>query len=210
MSRKALEGIEPQTCLDDLESFLYVLVYIALRDTGTVSPGENFPSPLDNWGYPTASMSKFGFLFTRFDYAIDRRLGKPFQTLVERLHSVFRNIVIQAIRADSTDEPPPIVDQEEIYDMMLTHVCDAIEDLNQELQEGISTPCDSGRDVDTKEAPFDDTSWVDKPKMPRKIVRTLATNSARRSRASLPMTNTVRSRETLPLFIFPQWSRHTP
>ena len=202
MSRKALEGIEPQTCLDDLESFLYVLVYIAMRHTGTVDPSEHFPDPLDDWEHSTASMSKFGFLFTKFDYAIDRRLGKPFQTLVERLHSVFRNLVIQAIRADGRDEAPPVVNHEEIYDMMLAHVRDAIEDLNQELQDGVSTPCDSGHDSDTSEVPFFETSSsVERPKIPRKIVRTLATNRARRSRSSLPTTNTVRHRELLLLFI---------
>ena len=184
MSRNALNGTEAQTCLDDLESFYYVLFYISRIHVSPESAGRSLPHPFESWERPNASVAKFAFLFSRFKYTTDPRLGKPFQILVERLHSVFRNVVVQAFLADGRDEPPPIVNHEEIYDMMLAHVRDAIEDLNQELQDGITTPNNSGHGVGTKEVPSERFSWIENPRVPKrkKIVRTLAANRARRSR----------------------------
>ena len=118
MSRTALDSNEPQTCIDDLESFYYTLVYIAMIHTGRVYAGEKFPSPIDNWESRSDSAAKCGFLLTRFRYTIDPRLRKPFQTLVERLYSMFRNMVIQVTFADMIDGPPPVVNHEEIYDVI--------------------------------------------------------------------------------------------
>ena len=50
-------------------------------------------------------------------------------------------MVIQASLTDGSDEPPPVFNNEEIHDIMFSHVRDAIDDVNQEMQDGISTPC---------------------------------------------------------------------
>jgi hypothetical protein len=183
MSRNVLKGIEPQTCLDDLESFYYVLVYFARIHMGDKYPHRPLPTPLDYWDHPSAYDYKFAFLLYPFEYVIDPRLGKPFQTLVERLHSVFRDILVQALLADRG--PPPVVNPEEVYDMMLSHVRDAIDDLNRETQDGITTPTMRSPKVDTDED--ESQSSVKRKAMiiaRRKIVRTLAANRERRPRPS--------------------------
>ena len=144
MSHKALNGIEPQTCLDDLESFYYVLLYLARRHMRTEYSG--LPPPLDSWEQASASEAKHGYFLLKFRFVTDPRLGKPFQTLVERLHSVFRDMFLQAILAEERGEPPPAVNHEEVYDMMLSHVRDAIDDLNLETQNGVSTPRSSNHE----------------------------------------------------------------
>jgi len=45
--------------------------------------------------------------------------------------------------------------------MMLAHVRDAIDGLNREVQNGISTPCNSDHDVDTKEVQSEVFSWLE-------------------------------------------------
>ena len=147
MSRNALKGIEPQTYLDDLESFYYVFVYLILLNGEKPVPGYNLPSPLDEWARPAASSCKYGFLFSEFNYKTDPRFGQPLETLVKRLHSVFRKIIVQAFLAENRDELLPIVNHEEVYDTMLSHVRDAIEDLNKEIQDGITTPDITGPGV---------------------------------------------------------------
>ena len=184
MSRNALKGIEPQTYLDDLESFYYVLLYIARIHMDIRISGQRLPSPFDPWEGPTAFESKSGFIPNIFDYDVDPRLGKPFQTLVERMHAVFRNMLIRALLAHTRDEPPPVVNHEEVYNMMLSHVRDAIDELNRETQEGITTPCrpiHKEGNVDSQE----DGSQVkkrSKNRVRKKIVRTLAANRTRRHR----------------------------
>ena len=196
MSRNALKGIEPQTCLDDLESFYYVLLYIATIHMGTKFSGGRLPPPLTPWDGPTASSAKNGFILSSFAEVTDPRLGKPFQTLAERLHSVFRNIMVQAFLADGRDEPPPVVNHQDIYDIMLSHVRDAIDDLDRETQDGITTPCQlihEERNANTLE---DDSSSSaprrSKSRARKKVVRTLAANRARRHRPSARPTDPVR------------------
>ena len=193
MSRKALDGIEPQTCLDDLESFYYTLLYISLRYIDTLSAEERIPHPLAEWEYSTASVSKYGFLSTKFKYTTDPQLGKPFQTLVERLHGVFRNMLVEAAFAD--DEPPP-VHYDEVYDMMLSHVHDAIDDLNRETHDAIAIPCDLSHEKDGNVGNLEGSQSLPsvsrrRPTTPatKTIVRTLAANRARRNQANLQVTD---------------------
>jgi hypothetical protein len=188
MSRNALNGIKPQTCLDDLESFYYVLLYFARIHMDANYAQRPLPPPLEYWDHPSASANKQGFILDTFEYEIDPRLGKPFQTLLERLHSVFRDILVQAVLA-SRDEPPPVVNHEDVYDMMLSHVRDAIDDLNRETQDGITTPTMPSPKVATDE---DESQSSVKRKAlilaRKKIVRTLATNRVRRPRTSSRVT----------------------
>jgi hypothetical protein len=88
MSHKALDGIEPQTCMDDLESFYYTLLYIVVV-YGKKNIGHHLPRPVSDWVDGTASFTKRGFLISTFQYKLESQLGKPFQTLVERLHSLY-------------------------------------------------------------------------------------------------------------------------
>ena len=196
MSRNALKGIEPQTCLDDLESFYYVLLYLARRHMGTKF-SRSLPSPLNAWDHPLASSLKHGFLSHEFEYPTDPQLGKPFRTLVGRLHSVFRNILVQAFLADCRDEPPPILYHEDIYDMMLSHVRDAIDDLDQEIRDGITTPSKPSHEEASVDDFFAESSasverWS-KIQARKKIVRTLATNRPRRNKACPRLTDRVRT-----------------
>ena len=211
MSRNALKGIEPQTYLDDLESFYYVLLYIARIHMGTRFAWRPLPPPLTYWDHVTAFEAKSGFIPIRFDYDVDPRLGKPFQRLVERLHAVFRDMLIQAAIADSRDEPRPVVNHEAVYDMMLSHVRDAIDDLNQEMQEGITTPCQLIQEKNAHTLDDDSSSFAQrrsKNRERRKIVRTLATNRARRLRPSARVTNPVRIRTVL-LYVIRSPFHHT-
>jgi hypothetical protein len=48
---------------------------------------------------------------------------------------------IQAFIAEGREELPPLVIHEEIYDMMVSHVRDAINSINVQTQEGITPPC---------------------------------------------------------------------
>ena len=185
MSWKALEGNEPHTCLDDLESFYYVMVYLVRLHAEKRK--DVLPFPLSEWARPSASGSKHGFFLSRFDYAIDPRLGKPFKTLVEGLHTVFRNMVIRAALTKD-DEPPPVFNPEEIYDMMLAHVRDAIDDLNRETQDGTTPPCNSFSGQDNVDVNEDGSPcFVTRPVIPsgKRMVRTLAANRAIRKRSSL-------------------------
>jgi hypothetical protein len=128
MSHNALNGIKPQTCLDDLESLYYVLLYFARIHMGSKYRKWTLPPPLDSWDHPSASNCKYAFLLHTFNYVTDPRLGKPFQTLVERLHSMFRDIFLQALLADRRDEPPPVVrwkeNMEAVESMSLKWVTD--------------------------------------------------------------------------------------
>ena len=196
MSRNALKGIEPQTCLDDLESFYYVLLYLARKHMGSKF-SRDLPTPLDGWNRPLASSMKHGFLFHEFEFPTDPLLGKPFRTLVERLHSVFRNILVQDFLAKFSHEPPPIVHHEEIYDKMLSHVRDAIDDLDREIRDGITTPPAPTHDEAGVDSFFAESSgsvkrWS-KIQARKKIVRTLAANRARRKKASPRLTDRVRT-----------------
>jgi hypothetical protein len=127
MSRNALKGIEPRTYLDDMESFYYVLLYIARINTDIELSSGGIPPLLTPWEDPTAASAMNGYILNKFDYDTDPRLGKSFQTLVGRLHSVFRNMLPQAFIAEGREEPPPLVIHEEIYNMMLSHIRVAIE-----------------------------------------------------------------------------------
>lgn len=174
MSRNALKGIEPQTCLDDLESFYYVLVYIARIHMRAKFSQRPLPP------YPRAHFAKHGFLFHKFEYVIDSRLGRLFQTLLDRLDSVFRNILIQDFLSDGRDEPTPVVNHEEIYNVMLSHVRHAIDDLNRETQDGVTTPRRSNHETNI------DTRREDGPSSSVKTLAwTLAKNRVRRKRAIL-------------------------
>ena len=140
MSRNTLKGIEPQTCLDDLESFYYVLLYIARIHMDPTRAVRSLPPPLDGWDDSRAWWSKQGFISTEFSFTTDPQLGKPFQTLVERLHSVFTDMLFDRLFAVDRGEPPPVVNHDKVYDLMLSHVRDAIDELNQETEDGITTP----------------------------------------------------------------------
>ena len=204
MSRNALKGIEPQTCLDDLESFYYVLLYIARIHMGSKFSGGRLPSPLTFWDGPRAFVNKTAFILSSFAEVTDPRLGKPFQTLAERLHSVFRNIMVQAFIADGRDEPPPVVNHEDIYDLMLSHVRDAIDDLDRETQDGITTPCQLIHEEKNANTLEDDSSSSAprrlKNRARKKIVRTLAANRARRHRPRARPTDPVRIHRVLLLY----------
>ena len=212
MSRNALKGTEPQTYLDDLESFYYVLLYLTTIHMDTKFSGGRLPSPLTYWDEPTAYEAKSGFIPNIFDYDVDPRLGKPFQTLVERLHAVFRNMLIKAMLAHIGAEPPPVVNHEEVYSLILSHVCDAIDDLNRETQDGITTPCQLIQEEKNAHTLDDDSSSFaqrrSKNRERRKIVRTLATNRARRLRPSARVTNPVRIRTVL-LYVIRSPFHHT-
>ena len=192
MSRNALKGIHPQTCLDDLESFYYVLLYITRRHMGpTISRG--LPSPLNDWDHQLAASMKHGFLSHKFEYAIDPQLGKPFQALVGRLHSVFKDMLFAELFADHRGEPPPVVNHDEIYDKMLSYVREAIEELNREIHDGVTTPFKSSHEEPKMQdgTPSSVESWSKIPAC-KKIVRTLATDRARRNKAGLRMSEQVR------------------
>ena len=194
MSRNTLKGIEPQTCLDDLESFYYVLLYIARIHMKNLS-NRPMPPPLERWDHPRAWWAKQGFISTTFDWPTDPRLGKPFETLVGRLHSVFKDMLFQRIFAVDRGEPPPVVNHDKVYDLMLSHVRDAIDELNQETEDGITTPSNLSHEANTiTQNQVKSSSGQSWPKIPpyKKIVRTLATNRARRTKASLRVTDQVR------------------
>ena len=194
MSRNTLKGIEPQTCLDDLESFYYVLLYIARIHMENLSR-RPMPPPLEQWDHPSAWSAKQGFISTEFDWPTDPRLGKPFETLLGRLHSVFTNMLFEEIFARRRGEPPPAVNHDKVYDLVLSHVRDAIDELNQETEDGITTPRNLSHGANTIPRNQIKSSSVESwPKIPayKKIVRTLATNRARRTRASLRVTGQVR------------------
>ena len=196
MSRKTLKGIEPQTCLDDLESFYYVLLYIARIHMDPERAVRSLPPPLDGWDDSRAWWAKQGFISTEFSFTTDPRLGEPFQTLVGRLHSVFTNILFKQVFAGRRGEPPPAINHDEVYDLMLSHVRDAIEELNQETENGITTPRKlSNAEANTITRNGVESSSVETwSKIPvyKKIVRTLATNRVRRTKASLRVTDQVR------------------
>ncbi|KAF8587455.1 hypothetical protein K439DRAFT_1630751, partial [Ramaria rubella] len=156
MSRNALEGIKPQTYLDDLESFYYVLVYISLLYRG---PG---------WILPSALHNKRGFLAIRFK-------GKVSPWLVENLHSVFFQIILRWLIAQENEQPPPNVDDTEVYATMLSHVREAIDSVAQE------DDVNSGAVESSTSSGI--MTWM---KMPRsnKLVLTLAANRARRDKAN--------------------------
>ena len=204
MSRNTLKGIEPQTCLDDLESFYYVLLYIATIHMDTKFSRRGLPSPLTLWDGPRAFASKTDFILSRFAEVTDPRLGKPFQKLAERLHSVFRKIMVQAFIADGRDEPPPVVNHEEIYDMMLSHVRDAIDDLDRETQDGITTPSQLIHKEKNANTLEDDSSSSAprrlKSRARKKTVRTLAANRTRRHRPRSPETDPVRIHQVILLY----------
>ena len=157
----------------------------------------SLPPPLDGWDDSRAWWAKQGFISAKFGFTTDPRLGKPFQTLVGRLHSVFRDMLFQRLIAEEKGESPPAVNHDKVYDLMLSHVHDAIDELNQETEGGITTP----RKLSHKEAnpitPNEDgsqssgESWLKVPAY-KKIVRTLATNRVRRTKASLRVTDRVR------------------
>ena len=155
----------------------------------------SLPPPLDGWDDSRAWWAKQGFISTEFTFTTDPRLGKPFQTLVGRLHSVFTDMLFDRLFAVDRGEPPPAVNHDEAYDLMLSHVRDAIDELNQETEDEITTPRklshEQANAITQNEVEFSVESW---PKIPayKKIVRTLATNRARRTKASLRVTDQVR------------------
>ena len=195
MSRNTLKGIEPQTCLDDLESFYYVLLYIARIHMDPELAVRSLPPPLDGWDDPRAWWAKQGFISLKFDWPTDPRLGKPVETLVGRLHSVFKDMLFQKIFAEERGEPPPAVNHDEVYELMLSHVRDAINELNQETEDGVTTPHNLSHEANTITQNQVRSSSVEswpKIKAYKKIVKTLATNRARRTKASLRVTDQVR------------------
>ena len=164
------------------------------------------PPPLEDWDHPRAHFAKHGFISTEFDFAIDPRLGKPFQTLVARLHSVFTNLLYQKLFAERRGDPPPAVDHNEIYDLMLSHVRDAIDELNRETNDGITMPRKLSHEeanviTQNEEEPQSSIeSWSMIPAC-KKIMRTLATNRARRKKSSLRVTDQVRNQVLFSILI---------
>ncbi|KAF8587439.1 hypothetical protein K439DRAFT_825968 [Ramaria rubella] len=188
MSRNALEGIKPQTYLDDLESFYYVLVYISLLYRGPGLLKEDLPPPLDRWILPSALHNKRGFLAIRFKGKVSPWFGKPFQRLVENLHSVFFQIILRWLIAQENEQPPPNVDDTEVYATMLSHVREAIDSVAQEddvnsVANGAGALADIGEGAVESSTSSGIMTWM---KMPRsnKLVLTLAANRARRDKAN--------------------------
>jgi hypothetical protein len=70
MSRNALKGIEPQTYLDDLESFYHVLLYIARIYMDTELSGGGLLPPLTNWENSTAASAKNGYIMTQTSFSV--------------------------------------------------------------------------------------------------------------------------------------------
>ncbi|KAF8583187.1 hypothetical protein K439DRAFT_1634618 [Ramaria rubella] len=186
MSRNALEGTKPQTYLDDLESFYYVLVYISLVYKGPGLLNKDLPSPLDEWILPDAHQYKGGFLADTFTDEVSPWFGKPFQSLVEKLHSVFFKIIVRWVVAQENGHPPPPVDDAEVYATMLSHVREAIDSLAQEDKvnidaEGVGILADTGGAVESNTS-SGVMAWMKMPKS-NNLVLTLAANRARRNRA---------------------------
>lgn len=132
MSGKALEGDASHTYLDDLESFYYVMVYISLAYAGPGRRKAYLPQPLPRWEEPLAFRAKQGFLVSDFIPQVDVWFGPPFQNLIDRLHSVFQNMFRQKIIAEYRGNPQPKVNCAEIYDTMISHICQAIDDVGLE------------------------------------------------------------------------------
>src|SRR5882724_9263185 len=117
MSGNALEGEAPHTFLDDLESFYYVMLYIAMVYTAPDCPKEELPRPLYGWNHrPLPSDAKQGFLVSDFRPQANVWFGAPFQTLLDRLHSIFQKVFRQNFLAEFEGQPRPVVNRDEVYD----------------------------------------------------------------------------------------------
>jgi len=135
MSGSAIEGEAPHTFLDDLESFYYVMLYIAMVYTAPDRRKEDLPALLSEWSKPLASDSKPGFLISDSRPKVSVWFGEPFQNLVDRLHSIFKNIFRQNFSAEFKGQPKPVVNRDEVYDTMISHIRQAIDDLGVEESE---------------------------------------------------------------------------
>ncbi len=132
MSRNALEGKEVHSCMDDLESFYYVLVFIVLAYSGPKSPKDSIVSPLDDWRRPLAFKAKEGYFFFDFKYKLSDWFGAPFKNLAIQLHSIFKTHLIQRFIAEHQNTSQPVLDPAHVYDQFLAFTRCAIEEVEKE------------------------------------------------------------------------------
>ena len=88
MSGNALEGEAPHTFLDDLESFYYVMLYIAVVYTAPDCRKDTLPPRLQDWTRPFPEDAKLGFIMSNARLRVDVWFGTPFQTD----YTIFHNI----------------------------------------------------------------------------------------------------------------------
>src|SRR5882724_10089082 len=132
MSGNALEGKAPHTFLDDLESFYYAMLYIAMVYTAPDCRKEKLPPRLHDWTRPFPEGAKLGFLLSDACPPVGAWFGTPFQTLLDRIHSIFQKIFKQKFLAEVKGQPLPVVNHHEVYDTMISHIRQAIDDLGVE------------------------------------------------------------------------------
>ncbi|KAF8574728.1 hypothetical protein K439DRAFT_1624113 [Ramaria rubella] len=187
ISRNVLLGEEPHSYFDDLESFYYVLCFIA---TGCTGPGsdpvhriKNLPPTLAIWQsfktipYPDSmSRNKNHHFLNNFNEVVHGWFGPHVKQLVRNLHGFFfkRTRAIAAIAianfSDSEDpdnenkvkQPYPIPNPTADYDEFIQHIRTALVSLQAE--EGVLSPAITN---DTQEAPNN----VSLKKRKRKAVR---------------------------------------
>ncbi|KAF8584582.1 hypothetical protein K439DRAFT_1566433 [Ramaria rubella] len=206
MSERALKG-ETHTFMDDLESFYYVLVYIGRTYSGprTMRKDAKTLQPMVNWDQPRASGVKKGFLIDEF-YKANDWFGKPYQTLLERTHSIFNDLLREQLMASVGGHPPPVANSTEVYNMMVSYAREAVEDVLREQSESLNDtqgpenaePDHNATDAAETDVPprqLERLSWMlkrtpeNENEMPirperKKISPTLAANRSRRSRAT--------------------------
>jgi len=151
MSWNVLKGDTPHTFLDDLESFFYVMFYIAMTYTAPDCRKEELPDLLYDWNhYPLPSDAKQGFFLADSTPKVSVWFGAPIQNLLNRLHSIFKNILRQKYLAEYDGQPRPVVNRDEVYETMLSHIRQAIEDLGVEESEKPVEPAAPAPDDDLR------------------------------------------------------------
>jgi hypothetical protein len=196
MSGNALRGNEPHTYLDDLESFFYAMIYITLAYTAPGCPKKDLPHPLSRWDEPFAADAKEGFIGLDFHLDVEVWFGAPFQNLLERLHSIFKNILRQKVTADHRGKPLPVVNHVQVYETMLSHIRQAIDDLSLESTtspppEDIGAMGGGGQEVEQPSTVSSQSRKVVARKRKRKrksIVMTLASSRPRRKHVNYGIT----------------------
>jgi Fungal protein kinase len=127
MSRGVLEGENPHTYLEDLESFYFVLCWILMVYSGPHKAKTIPPKQAAWWDLPDSSTLKRGHIGApRFQLPLEPWFGPCFQTLASRLFGFFQ------IRRPIFGDLAPPVDPKLDYDEYLGYVQQCILDMDAE------------------------------------------------------------------------------
>ncbi|KIJ36399.1 hypothetical protein M422DRAFT_69713 [Sphaerobolus stellatus SS14] len=122
----ALRKHRAHSCIDDLESFYYVLVYICAARVGPGKILSPLPDFLQTWKTPTGGYHKFDFIGTPFKWKVQPWFGAIFETLVSQFHAILCNHRRAQKLAVRNKGELPILVASNVYSQMLSYLNEAI------------------------------------------------------------------------------------